>query len=91
METETTLDLVHLGDLLRLLRDNKVHSFQAGEITVVFNEEEPYTPIVGAAAKKAAEADDGHSTSSKRVGGFKDPALWQHQNGKVLRFNGSLE
>lgn len=45
--------------------------------------------------KAAQQADDGHSTSTKRVDGFKDgfkhPSLWTAQDGKVLQFDGTYK
>lgn len=79
-----------LRNLLPLLRENDVHSFQAGGITVVFNEKSEYEALP-AAVKAQVKEDDGHSTSNKRVDGFRNPALWQWQNGKVLKFDGSME
>lgn len=93
MDTDTEdnfLDIAQLNELLRTLRDNDVHSFQAGGITVVFNEKQEFQGIAPTAVSKM-EDDDGHSTSNKRVSGFKDPALWMHQNGKALTFRGTLE
>lgn len=83
------LDIEHLRDLVRMLRSEDVHSFQAGGLTVVFNEKPEYEPATKTVASTIA--DDGHSTSTKRVDGFKHEALWRHQNGKVLKFDGSLE
>lgn len=84
------IDIARLDELLQMLRQNDVHSFQAGGITVVFNEKEAYQGIAPTAVD-VMEDDDGHSTSNKRVSGFRDPALWKYQNGKVLTFKGSLE
>lgn len=90
--TDNALNIIELGDLLRLLRDNDVHSFQGAGFTVVFNEREVYEGSgIAPTAAPAMVADDGHSTSNKRVNGFHDPALWMHQNGKVLTFKGTLE
>jgi hypothetical protein len=95
---EPTLDLLpFIRDLLPVLRENDVHSFQTapdGSVTVVFNEKEAYVPRGTASVVQTAIAeDDGHSTSPKRVEGFgfKNKALWQWQNGKVLKLDGSLE
>jgi hypothetical protein len=93
------LDLAHLRDLLGLLRDMQVHQFSAGGISVGFHGK-GYEPPEMTAAEKAAEmTDDGHSTSNRRVSGFSkesitawnNPLLWPGQNGKRLRFDGSLE
>lgn len=93
-QTTETLDMTDaiefMRQLLPLLRENDVHSCQVGGVTVVFNEKQVYEGIAPT-AQPAMEKDDGHSTSNKRVSGFKDPALWQWQNGKVLTFTGSLE
>lgn len=98
MESESTeeivvLDVSEIDRLLDVLRQKDVHSFQGLGITVVFNEKPEYMPGKTVAAAKVE--DDGHSTSTKRVDGFKNPfqheALWQHQNGKVMRFDGRLE
>lgn len=89
--TEVALiDLAHLRDLLGVLKDSGVHSFQAGGLTVVFNEPEIPT-FITKPTTAATVADDGHSTSTKRVDGFKNPILYPWQNGKMLRFDGSLE
>ena len=77
--------------LLPILRENNVHSCQVGGLTVVFNEPNPDTLTPSTAVEAAKIKDDGHSTSNKRVSGFKDPALWQWQNGKVLDFDGTLK
>ena len=91
-EVVELMDLAHLRDLLGVLRDNDVHSFQAGGITVVFNDKETVSyPVAGTPVAAATVADDGHSTSTKRVGGFNHPSLYPWQNGKILRFDGSLE
>ena len=89
-EQSATLDLPSLGELLHMLRDNDVHSFQAGGITVVFNEKSEFEGLATPVAA-ATIVDDGHSTSTKRVGGFRDPSLYPWQNGKVLTFTGALE
>ncbi len=85
------MDLDHLRDLLALLRDSGVVSFQAGGMTVVFRDDPGLSPA--AAAKTVV--DDGHGTSNRPVAGFKDgfkhPSLWAAQNGKTLKFDGTLE
>ena len=93
MESEETvaaeIDTQLVRDLLDILKEKDVHSFQGYGLTVVFNEKPEYVPTTQVTAAKIE--DDGHSTSTKRVGGFQDPALWMHQNGKVLTFKGVLE
>ena len=91
METddEVVIDIQLTRDLLDILKEKDVHSFQGFGLTVVFNEKPEFTPTVKTAA--SGTEDDGHSTSNKRVGGFKDPSLWLHQNGKYLTFKGALE
>lgn len=84
-DAEAAIELHELSELLKILRSNDVHSFQGGGITVVFNEK-PEGFITPTEAAKTE--DDGHSTSTKRVSGFRDEALWRHQNGKVINFNG---
>jgi hypothetical protein len=90
-ESEETVTSIDLDSVLRTLRDNDVHSFQGMGITVVFNEKEVYVPKKSTEAKSEPVEDDGHSTSNRRVSGFRDPALWRHQNGKALTFRGTLE
>jgi len=88
---ELTIELAELKELLKILKDGNVHSFQGAGITVVFNEPSVSEEAVVTAA--ATVQDDGHSTSTKRVDGFgfKDKRLWQEQNGKVLTFTGDFE
>lgn len=89
---EVQLDLYQIRDLLRVLNEERVQSFQGLGLTVVFKDDDEYTSFSQSPAKpKAQVEDDGHSTSNKTVGGFRDPRLWTHQNGKVLTFDGSLE
>lgn len=101
LETEAAdevevIDLAHLRDLLNLLQESNVQSFQAGGMAVVFREEASIAP----SAAPAMVPDDGHSTSNKPVAGFerkaapdgfRHPSLWAHQGGKTLRFDGALE
>jgi hypothetical protein len=92
LETDDTItiDIQLTRDLLDLLREKDVHSFQGFGMTVVFNEKpESYVPPNAVAA--ATIEDDGHSTSAKRVDGFRNPMAFPWQNGKVLTFKGSLE
>lgn len=94
METDNTdieVDIQLTRDLLDLLREKDVHSFQGFGMTVVFNDKpESYVPP-GNAVEAAKIEDDGHSTSTKRVGGFRDKSLYPWQDGKVLSFKGTLE
>ena len=89
IDEDAGLELDELDALLKVLTKNNVHSFQGGGLTVVFNETELKESVVPTQASTIG--DDGHSTSSKRVSGFRDGALWQWQNGKVLNFKGELE
>lgn len=90
-DTEIVIDIQLTRDLLDLLREKDVHSFQGFGMTVVFNEKpETYSPP-GHTVEAAKIEDDGHSTSTKRVGGFRDPSLFPWQNGKSLTFKGTLE
>lgn len=93
--TETEPEVVEVDAeaifmLIDGLRQRDVHSFQGCGITVVFNEREEYTGLSPKAKANSVE-DDGHSTSNRPVDGFRHPALYQWQNGKVLKFDGSLE
>lgn len=81
------VSLDYIRDLLDLLKDKNVHSCQIGNFTVVFNETE--TNFTATEAKSTI--DDGHSTSNKRVDGFRHPSLYPWQGGKVLKFDGSME
>lgn len=96
LEPAGVIDVQELRDLLSLLQEFKVAAFQMGPLAISFKDpdefEGGFTPARG--------HDDGHSTSSKRVDGFsapfagpihKHPSLWPHQNGKTLKFDGSLE
>ena len=92
METDDTetVDIQLTRDLLDLLREKDVHSFQGFGMTVVFNEKpESYVPPNAVAA--ARTEDDGHSTSTRRVGGFRDPMAFPWQDGKIMTFKGELE
>lgn len=83
-ETEVFLDM--------LIR-KRVESFQGFGLVVVFKDDAPKSEVeeFQTVAPKAQVEDDGHSTSNKPVEGFRNPMLWQGQNGKVLKFDGSLE
>lgn len=82
------IDLPELEILLKLLNEQHVESFQGMGITVVFKDNE-ITQFETVKPKAQAE-EDGHSTSNKRVDGFKSPALYPWQNGKVINFKGEL-
>lgn len=99
------LDLAHLRDLLSLLRDMDVAAFSGAGFQVSFKTGEPFegrVPLVGRSPGQTLKDED-RSTSSTQVSGFefarryenkdgfKHPTLWPGQNGKVLKFNGSLE
>lgn len=88
---EEVIDLDLTEALLKVLQARDVHSFQGYGITVVFNEKPETYAASGKTTAAAEVVDDGHSTSTKRVDGFRNPILWQTQNGKLLRFDGSLE
>ena len=83
------LDLTEVEALLDCLIKRRVASFQGFGMTVVFKDDDEYAQFE-AAKPKAQQEEDGHSTSNKRVDGFKHPALYPYQNGKVLQFDGSL-
>lgn len=89
-DTEIVVDIQFTRDLVSLLRENDVHSFQGFGLTFVFNEK-PESYVPAGAVEAAKVEDDGHSTSTKRVGGFRDPALFPWQNGKSLTLRGTLE
>ena len=89
-DTEVEIDIQLTRDLLDILREKDVHSFQGFGLTVVFNDKPEYQPT-GEVVEATKIVDDGHSTSTKRVGGFRDKSLWLHQNGKVMTFKGALE
>jgi hypothetical protein len=84
------LDLQAIRALLDLLNEKKVASFQGLGMTVVFKDDDELAQFETIKPKSQVE-EDGHSTSNKRVDGFHNPALWQWQNGKRLKFDGSLE
>lgn len=94
-ESVVLLDLSEVESLLDLLVRKRVASWQGFGMTVVFKDDDEYTQFE-AVKPKAQETDDGHSTSNKRVdgfqqrSGFQNPSLYPFQNGKVLRFDGSL-
>lgn len=84
------LDLQSIRDLLDLCNEKRVQSFQGLGLTFVFKDDDEVIQFTKT-QPTAQVSDDGHSTSNKRVDGFKNPALWPHQNGKALKFDGSLE
>lgn len=96
---DSGLDLAHLRDLLSLLQEKRVSTFQqdaTGSLVIVFKEDgEGFAP----SALPAMVADDGHGTSNRPVagferkpaGGFRHPSLWSQQGGKALRLDGKLE
>lgn len=93
-ETEVQLDLYQIRDLLDVLNEKRVQSFQGLGLTIVFKDDDEITLFDRPGVKpKAQVEDDGHSTSNKPVEGFgfHHPSLWRHQNGKVLTFTGDLE
>ena len=91
------LDLSEVEALLDLLVRKRSASFQGFGMTIVFKDEEEF--VGSTAAPQAQVVDDGHSTSNKPVDGFKPKladgfrhrSLYPFQNGKVLKFDGSLE
>jgi hypothetical protein len=90
------LDLSELRDLLALLVEKRVSGFSGCGIAVSFQDPDPYTSSKAVAVTAAQTQDDGHSTSSKRVGGFEregfaHPSLWPGQSGRVLKFDGELD
>lgn len=102
--TDGAFDLAYLRDLLSLLKDMDVAAFNAGGITVSFKSPEVNDAIPGPDLKGrtrlATIKDEDKSTSSQPVAGFgtapqrdgwKNPALWPDQNGRVLKLNGEYE
>lgn len=94
MANQEGLDLQELRDLLTLLVEKRVSGFSGCGIAVSFMDEAPYSGTGAVSAVKTV--DDGHSTSTKRVGGFEregfaHPSLWPSQSGKVLTFKGELD
>jgi len=86
-----SIDVAELRDLLSMLKEFEVSAFQMGGMSVTFHE--PQNCGFTGSPKKLE--DDGHSTSTKRVEGFggpvyRDPRLWAHQNGKSIKFDGSM-
>jgi hypothetical protein len=86
------LDLSEVEALLDSLIKRRVASFQGFGMTVVFKDDDEYTQFERSPAKPQAQVvEDGHGTSNKPVDGFRHPSLYPFQNGKVLKFDGSLE
>lgn len=89
-DTEVVLDLHEIELLCELLNRQRVQSFQGLGITLVFKDDTE--AVAFEATKPAAQVqDDGHSTSNKRVDGFRNGALYPWQNNKVMNFKGELE
>ena len=86
------LDLSEVEALLDTLIKRRVASFQGFGMTIVFKEDGEYEQFSADPTKPQAQVvEDGHSTSNKPVDGFRNKALYPFQNGKVLKFDGSLE
>lgn len=70
-----------------------------GGIQVTFKGGEEEDPGLPTHVKAALKDDDGYTTSPRQVSGFsaaaktgfRHPALWSHQNGRVLTYKGTLE
>lgn len=90
------LDLAYLRDLLSLLQDMDVSAFSAGGLTVTFRDRAglrlPDTKPANLV--RGAEPVEDAAEFLKRdpaPDGWRNPALWPAQNGKVLKLNGELE
>ena len=86
---EMSLEQVKM--LLDALNERNVESFQGMGITVMFKDEVLFPKKRGAAGE-AKTVDEATSPDGiKHVDGFRHKALWRAQNGKVLKFDGTLE
>lgn len=91
-----------MRDLLGLLTEFRVAAFSVGGLQVAFHGEEANEPALPRRIVEAIKADDGSGTSSARISGFtskqpeemsgfRNPILWQAQNGRRLTFTGDYE
>lgn len=98
-EAVTLLDLSEVEALIDLLVRKRAASFQGFGMTIVFKDDDEYQQFTKNPTKPQAQVvpDDGHSTSNKpvdgfrKLDGFRHKSLYPFQNGKVLKFDGSLE
>jgi hypothetical protein len=86
------LDLALLRDLLRLLREFGVSSFSGAGLSLSIPRATSQLGTIRTVEPDPEQSEEGEPPRrAPLTDGFKHPSLWPDQNGRLLRFDGSLE